>query len=71
MSIDDALRPICEKHDATVPQIALAWLLHRSPVMLPVPGTSSLEHLEENLAPVAIELTDEEVDTITRLVPES
>jgi pyridoxine 4-dehydrogenase len=42
-------------------QLALAWLLHRSPVMLPIPGTSSVEHLEENLAAAAIELSDDEV----------
>jgi len=64
---DDVLGPICERHDATVPQIALAWLLHRSPFMLPIPGTSSLEHLEENIAAPAISLTAEEVDAITQL----
>lgn len=66
----DVLGPICEKHHATVPQIALAWLLHRSPFMLPIPGTSSLTHLEENLSAAAIELTAEEVNAITHLVPE-
>ncbi len=66
----DVLGPICEQHHATVPQIALAWLLHRSPFMLPIPGTSSLTHLEENLGAAAIHLTAEEVKAITRLVPE-
>ncbi len=42
-------------------QIALAWLLHKSPVMLPIPGTSSVEHLEENVAAASIELTDDDV----------
>jgi pyridoxine 4-dehydrogenase len=51
-------------HDATPAQIALAWLLARSPVMLPIPGTSSVEHLEENVAAMRIELTPEEVDEI-------
>src|SRR4029077_7927062 len=47
---------IAERHHATPRQIALAWLLHRSPVMLPIPGTSSIAHLEENLAAVSIRL---------------
>ena len=49
---------------ATAGQIALAWLLARSPVMLPIPGTSSVAHLEENVAAVALELSDEEFDAI-------
>jgi pyridoxine 4-dehydrogenase len=48
-------------HGATPGQLALAWLLHRSPVMLPIPGTSSLTHLEENVAAARIELSDAEV----------
>ncbi|MFD7446318.1 aldo/keto reductase [Streptomyces sp. NPDC059909] len=64
------LDPIREKHDATLPQIALSWLLHRSPLVLPIPGTTSPAHLEENLAAAAIELTAEEVEAITGLVPE-
>ena len=48
-------------HGATPGQLALAWLLHRSPVMLPIPGTSSLTHLEENIAAARIELSDAEV----------
>jgi pyridoxine 4-dehydrogenase len=51
---------IAERHDVTPRQIALAWLLRRSPVMLPIPGTSSIVHLEENLAAAAIRLTAEE-----------
>jgi len=50
---------------ATPGQIALAWLLARSPVMLPIPGTSSVPHLEENVAAAAIRLPDEERDAIT------
>jgi pyridoxine 4-dehydrogenase len=68
--VGDVLGPICEKHHATVPQIALAWLLHRSPFMLPIPGTSNLTHLKENLGAAAIDLTAEEVNAITQLVPE-
>ncbi len=49
-----------KKHDATLAQLSLAWLLHRSPVMLPIPGTSSIAHLEENLKAQALELSNEE-----------
>jgi pyridoxine 4-dehydrogenase len=47
-------------HKATVSQLSLAWLLHRSPVMLPIPGTTSIAHLEENIAAGAVTLTDAE-----------
>lgn len=47
-------------------QLALAWLLKRSPVMLPIPGTSSVAHLEENVAAAAITLSDEEFDTLSK-----
>jgi pyridoxine 4-dehydrogenase len=49
-----------KKHNATVSQLSLAWLLHRSPVMLPIPGTTSVAHLEENLASASVNLTDAE-----------
>jgi pyridoxine 4-dehydrogenase len=49
---------IAERHDATPSQIALAWLLHRSPAMLPIPGTSSIDHLDENVGAAQISLTD-------------
>ncbi|MEO6876691.1 MAG: aldo/keto reductase [Opitutaceae bacterium] len=48
------------QHGATRSQLALAWLLHRSPVILPIPGTSSVEHLQENIGAAALQLTDEE-----------
>ena len=48
------------QHQATVAQISLAWLLHRSPVMLPIPGTSSVKHLEENIAAAKVQLAPEE-----------
>jgi aryl-alcohol dehydrogenase-like predicted oxidoreductase len=51
-------------HNATPSQIALAWVLKRSPVMLPIPGTSKVAHLEENVAVVNIELSDEEFDSL-------
>ncbi len=53
-----------ERHDATPPQIALAWLLARSKVMLPIPGTSSVPHLEENVAAAGIELGEEEIEAL-------
>lgn len=49
-----------KRHNATVAQLSLAWLLHRSPVILPIPGTSSVRHLEENVQAGAIELSAEE-----------
>ena len=54
------LTEIAEKLDAKPSQIALAWVLQRSPVMLPIPGTSSIAHLEENVAAADIELSDED-----------
>ena len=59
-----AVAEIAEGHRATPAQIAIAWLLRRSPVMLPIPGTLSLEHVKENLAAADIELTDEEFETL-------
>ena len=59
-----ALDQVAQAHDATPAQIALAWLLARSPVMLPIPGTSSVEHLEENVAAAQIQLAPEEVEEI-------
>jgi pyridoxine 4-dehydrogenase len=60
------LEEIAHTHDATPSQIALAWLLARSRVMLPIPGTSSVEHLEENAAAAELTLSDEERDAIAR-----
>jgi aryl-alcohol dehydrogenase-like predicted oxidoreductase len=59
-----ALSRIAAAHGATPSQITLAWLLRRSPAMLPIPGTLSLEHLRENLAALEIELTDEEYQAL-------
>jgi pyridoxine 4-dehydrogenase len=61
-----ALAAAAEKHRATPAQIAIAWLLARSPVMLPIPGTSSPEHLEENWNARTIELTKDEVEAIAK-----
>lgn len=54
------LRQIGERHNATPAQLSLAWLLHRSPAMLPIPGTSQVKHLEENVAAAALEIGPEE-----------
>jgi pyridoxine 4-dehydrogenase len=59
------LGQIARHHDATGAQIALAWLLQRSPVMLPIPGTSSVRHLEENVAAAGIRLTQEEFEQLS------
>lgn len=66
-----ALQPIAQNHDATTHQVALAWHLHRAPNTLPIPGTTSLDHLRSNLAAARIQLADDEVAAITALVPES
>jgi pyridoxine 4-dehydrogenase len=55
------LARVAERHRASPVQIAIAWLLRRSPVMLPIPGTSSLDHLEENVAAARIELSEEDL----------
>jgi pyridoxine 4-dehydrogenase len=59
-----ALTEIAERHGATTRQITLAWLLRRSPAMLPIPGTLSLDHMKENLAALEIELTDAEFEAL-------
>jgi pyridoxine 4-dehydrogenase len=58
------LDEIARAHEATPAQVALAWLLQRSPIMLPIPGTGSVEHLEENLAAADLTLSDEEMERI-------
>jgi pyridoxine 4-dehydrogenase len=60
------LDEIAARHDATPSQVALAWLLKHSPAMLPIPGTSSVLHLEENVAAAKLELTDEELAALER-----
>jgi aryl-alcohol dehydrogenase-like predicted oxidoreductase len=59
-----ALAEIAERHGATPPQITLAWLLRRSRVMLPIPGTLSLDHLKENLAALEIQLSEAEFEAL-------
>ena len=55
-----ALEAVAKEHNVSVYQVALAWLLHRSPVMLPIPGTASLAHLEDNVAAASLKLSEEE-----------
>ena len=58
---------IASAHDAAPGQVALAWLLRRSPVMLPIPGTSSVSHLEENVAGASLQLTDDEYTELSKV----
>jgi pyridoxine 4-dehydrogenase len=58
------LDTIAKRHGVTVAQLSVAWLLHRSPVMLPIPGTSSVAHLEENMKAAEISLSDTEMKEI-------
>jgi aryl-alcohol dehydrogenase-like predicted oxidoreductase len=60
------LDDVAKAHGATPSQIALAWVLKRNPVMLPIPGTSKVAHLEENVAAVDIPLSDAEFDALDR-----
>jgi pyridoxine 4-dehydrogenase len=65
----EVLNQVAKAHQATSKQVALAWLLRRSPIMLPIPGTGSVEHLEENIAAGFVHLTDEEYEKLAT-VPE-
>jgi pyridoxine 4-dehydrogenase len=65
----EVLNRIAQAHHASPMQIALAWLLRRSPIMLPIPGTSSIGHLEENVAGSSLDLADEDYQKLFR-VPE-
>jgi aryl-alcohol dehydrogenase-like predicted oxidoreductase len=58
---DEAVRDIAGRHGVTPNAVRLAWLLHRSPAVAPIPGTRSIEHLRENLAALELELSDEEL----------
>ena len=60
------LDTIAKRHKAVPSQVALAWMLKRSPVMLPIPGTSKVKHLEENVAAANLELSDEEFAALDR-----
>jgi pyridoxine 4-dehydrogenase len=62
-----ALDQIARTHQTTRHQVAIAWLLKRSPIMLPIPGTSSVKHLEENVAAATLQLSDEEHQKLSRV----
>ena len=62
-----ALEKAAKDHGVTIYQLGLAWLLHRSAVMLPIPGTSSVAHLEENMAARNVKLSADEWRTIDKL----
>ena len=62
---DSPLTQLAAEHNATPAQLALAWLLKRSPATLPIPGTSSVEHLEDNVRGASVELTDAEFDVLS------
>jgi aryl-alcohol dehydrogenase-like predicted oxidoreductase len=61
-----SLTAIAARHNATIPQLSLAWLLQRSPVMLPIPGTSKVAHLEENVAAASLQLSVQEWAEVER-----
>jgi aryl-alcohol dehydrogenase-like predicted oxidoreductase len=63
----EVLNQVARAHQATPHQVALAWLLKRSPIMLPIPGTSSVKHLEENVAAASLRLSDEEFEKLSRV----
>lgn len=60
----DALQKVAKAHGASPMQVALAWLLWRSPIVLPIPGTSSVEHLEENIGAASLRLSDDECESL-------
>lgn len=61
------IEQLAQKKNATVQQVALSWLLHHSPNILLIPGTSSVEHLEENMKTISVELTPEDLDELESL----
>jgi len=63
----EVLGCIAQAHRASPKQVALAWLLQRSPITLPIPGTSSIEHLEQNVAATSLRLTKEEFEELSRV----
>jgi len=65
----DKLKQIADKHNATVHQVALSWLLNHSDNILLIPGTSSVKHLEENMEAVNIDLTDDDVNVLNSINP--
>ena len=70
-TIRRVLDPIAARYGATIPQVALAWLLARSPAVLPIPATTSIKHLQENLDTQDLDLTPEDIQSIDSLAPEN
>jgi aryl-alcohol dehydrogenase-like predicted oxidoreductase len=68
---DTALAEIADRHGATPSQVALAWLLHHSPVTLPIPGTSQIDHFDENVEAVGLELEDDELEALDEVAAAS
>jgi pyridoxine 4-dehydrogenase len=66
----ELIEEIARRYDATPQQIALAWQLHRSTIMLPIPGTTNLAHLRANIQAAAIQLEPHDVEAVTALIPE-
>ena len=64
--MSDVIARVARRHEATPMQVALAWLLARSPAMLVIPGTSKVKHVEENIASAALELSDEDERALSR-----
>jgi aryl-alcohol dehydrogenase-like predicted oxidoreductase len=65
---DSLIRHVASQKNATPSQIALAWLLARSPVMLPIPGTSKVAHLVENVAAAGVGLTEDDINTLNQIL---
>jgi aryl-alcohol dehydrogenase-like predicted oxidoreductase len=63
---ESAIARVAERHHATPMQVAIAWLIERSPAMLPIPGTSRVTHLEENVAAASLRLTDDDLEELAR-----
>ena len=66
---EEVLSRIAQAYRASPSQVALAWVLRQSPIMLPIPGSSSIEHLEQNVAAASLRLSEEEYEELSR-VPE-
>ena len=71
LTLSSELDEVAAAHGATAAQVAIAWLLQRSPAVLPIPGTSSVAHLEENIAAAGLELSDAEFERLAVTAPRS
>ena len=67
---EDKIKQIAERHSATVHQVALSWLLHHADNILLIPGTSSVEHLEENMKTTEVELTNGDMQVLNSISPQ-